>query len=79
MSEPPPTSYRLPRSPMRVAMIVGGLTLLIGAVVGTVLLVAFGPEDHGFERGQMLGKGLTPIALVAGAIGYYVQKRRTDG
>lgn len=69
--------YKLPKSPKRVAIEVGLAVLVLGAVLGYAILAATGrTADRPFERGEALGRGLVPLALLGAAIGYVVQSRR---
>ena len=68
-----------PRSPLRVAVITFGAVVLIGMVVGLAALGITGNlGDRPFERGEKIGQGIGPLALVAAAIGYFVQKRKLE-
>jgi hypothetical protein len=70
---------KLPRTPLRAALIAFGLTLLIGLVGGLVVLIATGNlDDNPHERGRMLGQGLAPLSIIVGAIAYVVQKKKYD-
>lgn len=57
-----------------------GAVVLVGIVVIVVVSGIRGEPGtlSPFERGQRLGQGITPLALIAAAIGYFVQKRRLD-
>ena len=68
-----------PRSPLRVAVITFGAVVLIGMVVGVVILSITGKlGDQSFARGEKLGQGIGPLALIAAAIAYVVQKRKLE-
>lgn len=55
-----------------------GAAVLVGIVIAAVIGGIRGEPGamSPFERGQQVGKGITPVALLAAAIGYIVQSRR---
>lgn len=55
-----------------------GAVVLVGVVVAAILGGIRGEAGglSSFERGERLGQGITPAALIAAAIGYFVQKNR---
>lgn len=70
---------RPPRSPARVAVMAFGAVVLVGIVVIAIIGGISGNNGMTpFQRGEAAGQALTPIALIAAAIGYVVQKRRLD-
>ena len=64
-------------SPLKAAVIVFLVVVVIGAVVGVVITSANGNlHDHSFDRGQAMGTGIGTIAILAGAVAYFVQHKR---
>ncbi len=69
-----------PRSPLRVAVITFGAVVLIGILIAGLVVAIQGTSGYEtpFERGERMGQGIGPIALIAAAIAYIVQKRKLD-
>jgi hypothetical protein len=57
-----------------------GAVVLVGIVIAAIVGGIGGGSGvlSPYERGQQVGKGITPVALIAAAIGYIVQKRRLE-
>jgi len=74
------TDPRPPRSAAKVAVMAFGAAVLVGIVIAAIVGGIRGEPGalSPFERGQRIGQGITPVALIAAAIGYFVQKRRLD-
>ncbi len=55
-----------------------GAAVLAGIVIAAIIGGIRGGAGalSPFERGQEVGKGITPVALIAAVIGYLVQSRR---
>ena len=65
------------RSPLRVGLYAFGLTLVLGLIVGVTLIMVIDSGASPEARGERFGQGLAPLALVVGAVAYYIQWRRT--
>ncbi|HEX5058923.1 MAG TPA: hypothetical protein VFV99_06165 [Kofleriaceae bacterium] len=64
-------------SPLKAAIVVFLVVVVIGAVVGVVITSANGTiHDHSFDRGQAMGQGIGTIAIVAGVVAYFIQRKR---
>jgi len=64
-------------SPLKAAVVVFLVVVVIGAVVGVAITSANGNlHDHSFDRGQAMGGPIGAIAIVAGLIAYFVQQKR---
>jgi hypothetical protein len=64
-------------TPLKAALVVFAIVVVLGAVVGVVLTSANGNlHDKPFARGEALGTGIGTIAALAGAAAYFIQSRR---
>jgi hypothetical protein len=73
-------AVRPPRSPAKVAIMAFGAVVLAGIVIAGIAGVVLGEGGalSPYERGQRIGQGITPAAIAAAAIGYFVQKRKLE-
>lgn len=67
-----------PRSPLRVAVLTFGAVVLIGTMLA---LIIFGKQSVVSEdpsaRGRQVGQALGVLGLIAAAVAYVVQRRRS--
>lgn len=64
-------------SPLKAALVVFLVVVVLGAVVGVVITSANGNlDDQPFDRGQAMGQGIGTIAIVAGVAAYFIQRKR---
>jgi hypothetical protein len=65
-------------SPLKAALAVFMVVVVIGAVVAVVVTSANGAvHDQPFARGQQIGTGVGTVGVIAAAIAYLVQSRRS--
>jgi heme A synthase len=68
---------KLPRTPLRVALITFGIVCLVGLVGSVVVMSATGVlGDHPYARGQQLGQGVGTFAVVCAVVAYLAQRNR---
>ena len=64
-------------SPVKAALFVFMIVVVIGAVAAVVLTSADGViHNQPFKRGQLIGTGVGTLAVIAAAIAYFIQSRR---
>jgi hypothetical protein len=64
-------------SPLKAALIVFGIFVLLGCVVAVVATSTTGTiHDQPYQRGQQIGTGVGVIAVLAGVAAYFIQQRR---
>lgn len=71
--------HKIPRSPLRVAILTFVAVILIGLVAGLVAIVFVNPGGDMEKRGELLGNGLAKLGTIAALIAYFVQRHRTSG
>lgn len=64
-------------SPLRAALVVFGIVVAIGCVVAVAVAAGIGTlHDQPYARGEKIGTGVGTLAVIAGAVAYFVQARR---
>ena len=77
---PDDESLRLAKSPRRVGIEYAAVVLVIAIIIAVAAGAATHSPGHrhdSFDRGFVLGVALAPGLLIAYAIGYFRQKRRS--
>lgn len=64
-------------SPLRAALVVFGIVVVIGCVVAVIAASSAGTlHDQPYARGEKIGTGVGTLAIIAGAVAYFVQAKR---
>lgn len=64
-------------SPLRAALVVFGVVVMVGCVAAVVAASAIGTiHDQPYARGEKIGTGVGTLAMIAAGIAYVVQAKR---